>query len=133
MEKGIITHVSKGDVRHLPGRDAISLQTPESTGGQYMTVSTTYYQPGSKAAPAHIHPQGEETGYCITGHGKVLIGENVYDIEPGSVFLFPQNVPHMVWNSGEEVMQLLFMYANGPEAAESIPCEDVDFPADLEM
>lgn len=128
MEKGLCTHVSKGDVKNLPGRDAIWLQTPETTGGNYTTVSTTFYQPGVKVAPAHSHPYGEETGYVVSGHGKVLIGDQVFEVEPGSVFLFPQGVPHMVWNSGNEVMQLLFVYANGPKASESIPHEDVDFP-----
>ena len=52
MEKGLYTHISKGDIKHLPGRDAIWLQTPETTGGKYTTVSTTFYQPGVKVAPA---------------------------------------------------------------------------------
>ena len=128
MEKGLCTHISKGNVKHLPGRDAIWLQTPETTGGKYTTVSTTFYQPGVKVAPAHSHPYGEETGYVVSGHGKILIGDQVFEVEPGSVFLFPQGVPHMVWNTGDEVMQLLFVYANGSKASESIPHEDVDFP-----
>lgn len=128
MEKGIVTHIKNGDKRELPGRDAIWVQTPESTGGKYMSVCTTFYQPGTKVLPAHSHPHGEETGYVVSGKGKILIGDKVYDVEAGSVFLFPQGVPHIVWNSGDEVMQMLFMYANGQEAIESIPHEGIDFP-----
>lgn len=128
MEKGIITHIKNADKKELPGRDAIWVQTPESTGGKYMSVCTTFYQPGTKVLPAHSHPYGEETGYVVSGKGKVLIGKNSYDVEAGSVFLFPQGVPHAVWNSGDEVMQVVFMYANGPKAIESIPHEGIDFP-----
>ncbi len=127
MEKGIITHVERGDKRELPGRDAIWLQTPESTGGKYMSVCTTFYQPGTKVLPVHSHPQGEETGYVVSGNGKILIGETVYDVCAGSVFLFPQGVPHAVWNSGSEVMQIVFMYANGPEGTITVSHEDIEF------
>ncbi|MDO4961089.1 MAG: cupin domain-containing protein [Eubacteriales bacterium] len=128
MEKGIITHLSRGDSKQLPGREPVWLQTPESTGGKYMSVCVCTYEPGTCVLPAHDHPHGEETGYVAFGSGKVLIGDTVYDVTEGSVFLFPQGVPHTIWNSGSEPMRIIFMYANGREAIESIPHEDIKFP-----
>lgn len=128
MEKGLVTHLSRGDVRHLEGRDAIWLQTPETTGGSGMSVSTTLYQPGVTVLPAHSHPYGEESGYVVSGRGQILIADTVYDIEPGSAFLFPQGVPHAVRNTGDEVMQIIFIYGGGPRASESVPHEGIDFP-----
>ena len=62
MEKSIITHDTKGDVKHLEGREVYWLQTPESTGGSYSSVCCTIYHPGGRAKPAHSHAKGEGNG-----------------------------------------------------------------------
>lgn len=127
MEKGIITHIDRADHRLLPGRESIWMQTPETTGGKYMSVCACIYEPGTKVLPAHAHPKGEESGYVVYGSGKVLIGDKAYEVTAGSAFLFPQGVVHTVWNTGKEPMMIVFMYANGQEAIETVPHEEVDF------
>lgn len=128
MEEGIITVEEDCKVQHLPGRDVIWMQTPESTGGKYTSVCTCVYYPGGRAKPAHSHVNGEETVYVISGAGKVKIGDEVFEIKPGSVFLFPQGVPHMVWNNGSLPLHIVCMYAPSPEAISYTYHEDFDFP-----
>lgn len=128
MEKSIITHESKGDVKHFDGRDVFWLQTPETTGGSYCSVCTVTYFPGARAKPAHAHDKGEETIYIVSGTGKVKVGDEIHDICAGSLVLFPQGVPHMVWNNGDEPLKLACFYAPCQDAIEYTFYEDFDFP-----
>lgn len=128
MDHSIITHETRGDVKHLEGRDVYWLQLPSHTGSKYSSVCCTVYHPGGRAKPAHSHAKGEETVYIVSGTGKVKIGDEIYDIEPGSLFLFPQGVPHMVWNNGTVPLKLMCFYAPCAEAVEYTFHEEFDFP-----
>lgn len=128
MEHGIITHESRGDLVKFDGRDVIWLQKPEFTGGKTASVCTCIYEPGARAYPAHSHINGEETVYVISGTGKVKIGDLIENIEAGSLFLFPQGVPHMVWNTGDVPMHIVCFYSPVPEAVSYTFHEDFDFP-----
>ena len=101
------------DKKELEGRTVYWLQTPETTGGRYNSVCTVVYDPGARAYPAHAHDKGEETIYVESGSGKVKVGEEIFDIARGSLVLFPQGVPHMVWNTGQDPMHLICFY--GPQ------------------
>ena len=128
MEKSIFTHETRGDVKHFEGRDVFWLQTPESTGGKYSSVCVVSYDPGARAKPAHAHDNGEETIYIVSGTGKVKVGDEISELSPGSLVLFPQGVPHMVWNTGDEPLKLVCFYGPIPEAIEYTFYEDFDFP-----
>ena len=43
--------------------------------------------------PMHSHPQ-EQTGYLVSGHLLLTIGEQQHDIHPGDAWIVPGNVPH---------------------------------------
>ncbi len=43
--------------------------------------------------PMHSHPE-EQTGYLVSGHMVLTIGDNVYDISPGDSWLIPGGVTH---------------------------------------
>lgn len=111
----------------LKGRIVNWLQTPETTGGQYNSVCVVEYEPGARAKPAHAHDNGEETIYVIEGQGKVKIGEEVYKLKAGSVALFPQSIPHMVWNTGEEILKLACFYGPRQSAIEYTYYDTFDF------
>ena len=132
MTHSIFTHESLGDVKHFEGRDVYWLQTPEVTGGKYSSVCMVIYDPGARAKPAHAHDNGEETIYIVSGTGKVKVGDEISDLSPGSLVLFPEGVPHMVWNNGAEPLKLVCFYGPRPEAIEYTFYEDFDFPEFLE-
>ena len=128
MQKKLVAHERDGEKTVFDGRTVFWIQTPETTGGKYSSVCTCVYDPGARAYPAHSHPDGEETVYVISGAGKVKIGEEIFSIEPGSVFLFPQGVPHMGWNSGGEPMHIVCFYAPVEKATGYAFHEEFDFP-----
>ena len=114
-----------GDKKEFEGRQVYWLQTPETTGGKYSSICTVSYDPGAKAKPAHAHDNGEETIFVISG--KVKVGNEVFDLEPHSLVLFPQGVPHMVWNTGDVPLHLCCFYAPDASAIEYTFYEDFDF------
>lgn len=116
-----------GDKKEFEGRQVYWLQTPETTGGKYSSICTVSYDPGAKAKPAHAHDNGEETIFVISGMGKVKVGDEVFDLEPHSLVLFPQGVPHMVWNTGDVPLHLCCFYAPDASAIEYTFYEDFDF------
>jgi mannose-6-phosphate isomerase-like protein (cupin superfamily) len=127
-EKKIVTHESLGQQIQKEGRVVNWVMTPDTTGGKYSSVCIASYEPGKRALPAHSHRNGEETIYVRTGTGKVLIGDEIEEIKPGTFFLLPQGVPHMVWNNGTTDLELVCFYAPGKEATTYDFHEDVDFP-----
>ncbi len=129
MERGLVTNERNGDIKVFEGSRTVNwLQTPESTGGQYCSVCTCTYEPGKRAYPAHSHPAGEETIYVVSGSGKVKIGDEIFPLETGSLALFPQGVPHMVWNNGDVPLKLCCFYAPNQDAIGYEWHEDFDFP-----
>jgi len=112
----------------LYGRAVTWLMAPETTGGKYSCAGIVEVFPGKRALPAHSHPNGEETVYIISGKGQVLIGKEIYDIKEGSIMFFPQGVPHMLGNTGMEVLKGICFYAPGPEAVFCEYHEEIDFP-----
>lgn len=127
MEKILVNEESMPETQ-LTGRAVRWLMTPDSTGGQYSSACTVRLEPGRRALPAHSHPNGEETIYIISGKGKVLIGDEVGEIKAGSIFLFPQGVPHMIYNTGTEELKGICFYAPVQEAVSYNYHDDVDFP-----
>jgi len=128
----LVINEKAGIGKDLGGRVVTWLQTPETTGGQYSAVCKCVYEPGARAKPAHAHDFGEETIYVVSGAGKVKIGDQIFELEQGSLALFPQSVPHMVWNTGSVPLELCCFYAPRQEAIEYTYYEDFDFPEFLE-
>jgi len=43
--------------------------------------------------PSHKHPH-EQTGYLVSGHMKLMIGDEQFDVEPGDSWCIPGDVEH---------------------------------------
>lgn len=127
----LVANQRDGKISEMPGRRVYWMQTPETTGGQYNSLCTVIYEPGAKAKPAHAHDNGEETIFVVAGVGKVLVGDEIFDLEPNTSVLFPQGVPHMVWNTGNTPMHLACFYGPCQEAISYTFYEDVDFPEEM--
>jgi quercetin dioxygenase-like cupin family protein len=85
-----------GDVKHLNGRDVYWLQTPIYTNGKYSSVCCVNLPARQPVDSAHSHASGEITAYIVSGTGKFKIGDDVYDVAPGSVISLSQGSPHMI-------------------------------------
>jgi quercetin dioxygenase-like cupin family protein len=57
------------------------------------TLMTEFLLDKDATLPMHSHPE-EQTGYLVSGHMRLTIGGDTYDIRPGDSWLAPGNVTH---------------------------------------
>ena len=116
------------EVLDLPGRRLRWLITKDNVDAVHCSMCMIQIAPGQTVKPAHSHPNGEEVIYIITGTGRVLVGEDVSPVGPGSVVLFPQGVVHMLHNTGADEMKVVCFFAP-PTGLDNYRMHDhVDFP-----
>lgn len=56
--------------------------------------------------PHHAHPF-EHENYVLEGRGRLHVGEDAYDVAPGSVMFVPNGAHHWFENIGEEPFRFL--------------------------
>lgn len=62
-------------------------------------------------APFHLHTNAENVYFVLQGRlGLRLEDEDVF-VEAGQAVFIPPDVPHAVWNAGEEEARLIEIYA----------------------
>ena len=123
-------HESDAAELDLPGRHLTWLVSdkPGTLASRQCSACVIRVPPGERVRPAHSHPNGEEVIYIITGTGRVLVGEDVSPVGPGSVVLFPQGVVHMLHNTGADEMKVVCFFAPPTGLDNYVMHEDVDFP-----
>ncbi len=60
--------------------------------GKKTSMSEFQLKKGSQL-PNHAHPH-EQTGYLVSGHMRLVIGEDSYDVQPGDSWCIPGDMPH---------------------------------------
>lgn len=128
MSRKIVFEEKNGTQMVGGGRKVTWLMKSSKKDSQYTSVLTLEIEPSSRVKPAHSHPNAEEVVYIISGTGKVLVGDQVSAYGPGSLIYFPQNVPHMMWNNGNELVRGVCVYAPSDEEIIYEYHDDIDFP-----
>ena len=57
------------------------------------TLMTEFLLKQESTLPMHSHPY-EQTGYLVSGHIRLTIGEHEYDVFPGDSWCIPMDVEH---------------------------------------
>lgn len=57
------------------------------------TLFTEFKMEKGRQLPRHSHPQ-EQTGYLVSGHLRLTIGNETFDVEPGDSWCIPANLEH---------------------------------------
>lgn len=98
----------KGDVfpagRHsriLVGKDALQAEN-------FVTGHSTIF-PGGRV-PMHAH-KNEEVYVILSGRGKMVVGDEAREVEGVSAVYIPSNVEHSLTNTGDENMEILYVYS----------------------
>ncbi len=112
---------------NLPGRMLRWVVTEETTGAKQCSMAIIEVQPGQKVRPAHSHPNGEEVIYLLSGNGRVWIDGDVGLVQAGSAVLFPQGKPHMLQNTGNELMKVVCFFAPATNLENYKMFEDLGF------
>ena len=57
------------------------------------TLFTEFHLEAGHILPCHAHEQ-EQTGYLVSGHIRLHIGKDSFDVEPGDSWCIPGNLEH---------------------------------------
>lgn len=60
----------------------------------------------------HLHRTVEEVYYFLEGRGRILVGDECLDVEPGMSVLHRPGVRHQTWNTGD--VPLVFLCVCAP-------------------
>ena len=91
-----------------PRRKLCSLLSPQTHSLHNMAAGVMTLTAGSNNG-LHSHQQAEEIWYIIAGRGKVRVGDETADLEPGMVVYGPPQTPHGFVNDGDEDLTALFV------------------------
>jgi quercetin dioxygenase-like cupin family protein len=72
-----------------------------------LVLSSTDLKAG-QSTRGHSHPGQEEVYYFVSGKGSIQIDNDLYNAEPGDVFLIPDGAFHKVFN-GSDTETLYFV------------------------
>jgi mannose-6-phosphate isomerase-like protein (cupin superfamily) len=78
--------------------------------------------PGGKTTP-HFHPQTEEIYYILEGEGRMTIGDETCEVEPGDAIAIPPGAVHTITNAGSITLKFLCCCAPGYEHADTVLLE----------
>ena len=123
----IIHETEVPEVEH-PGRFMRWLANENSLSAKNLSVCVIRVLPGETVRPAHSHPNSEELIYIITGSGKVMIEGEVGEVKAGSAILFEQGKVHMLRNSGDTEMKVIFFFAPATNLDNYKIFEHISFP-----
>lgn len=115
-----IRKVSSGAVeeKKLPGRTMRQLVTTQNLGAETMSLGVIHVSPGETVRPCHAHLEEEEIIYIIRGRGEAWVDGEIGPFEQGDAILFTPGSKHMIRNTGQEPLDVLFVFAppTGPDS-----------------
>ena len=87
----------------LHGTDTVSKTAKNAgfVGTKRLTMIRQHYAPGGTHLP-HKHDLAEQTYYLESGNAQVRVGEDAYDLVPGSIVYIPPRVEHEFKNNSDE-------------------------------
>ncbi len=83
---------SKTDREYHPLLPGVGIKT--RVVGERTLLAEIFLQKGC-GLPRHSHPH-EQTGYMISGHFRLVIGDQAYDTHPGDSWSIPGGTEHEV-------------------------------------
>lgn len=76
---------------------------------------------GSSRGPYHLHPDGENVYFVLSGAIRVRIDEVDHELGPGDAAFIPAGVPHSASNIGNVDAELVEIYAPAEPGFVEVP------------
>jgi len=99
------------------GRWVGVLASPENETSRHLAVGMSVL-PAKYATPPHSH-EAEEVAIILEGTGRIEVGDDSFDVAPGSVVLAPPDAPHRT--IAHEALTILWVYAPAGSEQRWIP------------
>ena len=111
--KGFILRTGQGELL----QNGIVVKASPTSGTEHsILVEQTF--PKGRATALHLHEQGDELFYVVSGRGTATLGELTDEIGPGDVIFIPRNAVHRIRNlTHDEPLRVVF-FMDSPELVE---------------
>jgi quercetin dioxygenase-like cupin family protein len=96
----------------------------EPAPGVEQTFGVVTIQPG-KRNPLHAHPNCEELLFVISGTCDHLLGEDVFQLRPGSVIRIPRDIPHWAKCTSEEPLRVVVSFSSPDRLTTNLEDEEI--------
>jgi mannose-6-phosphate isomerase-like protein (cupin superfamily) len=80
-------------------------------GSRNLAVTWVEGTPGSQQ-PLHAHPGCEQVYVVVAGRGRMIVGGEEQDVQPGTLVFVPPGTDHAIRNLGQE--RLVYVSATSP-------------------
>lgn len=107
-----IVNVDEVPVGRITGRETRDLINGKTIGSRSISLRITDVLPGETCNPGHLHMECEEIIFILTGKGEIKIGEETFPMKIGDAILLPTGVPHLIRNTGKEVMRMACSFSS---------------------
>ena len=112
------------DLTQIPGRTFPARRWTRGLVGQAgqpiaasgFAMGVVVLEPRGGQVPWHNQAQ-EEVYYIIQGSGEICVGAERREISAGQAVFLPPTVFHQLTNTGEEPMQMMYIYCPGGDVA----------------
>jgi putative monooxygenase len=96
--------------KKIPERTSKLLISDKSHGASNLSMGMAIVPPESRI-PWHEHPVQQEVMIVVQGKGVAIIGDEEETVTPEIAFFVPEGVRHMVQNTGEEDLKIVWCYS----------------------
>lgn len=88
------------------GSEIRELMHPTLHGNRQQSLAEAVVAPGA-ATRLHRHRESEELYHVTAGHGRMTLGDQHFDVQPGDTVGIPPGTPHCIENIGTEPLRIL--------------------------
>lgn len=111
--EGFILKTGEGE----PLQNGIVVKASPKTGTTGSILVEQTFQRGG-TTNLHIHDQGDELFYVVSGRGTATLGEETEVIEPGDVIFAPKGAVHRIENLDNDEPLMVVFFMDSPELVE---------------
>ncbi|PIE63068.1 MAG: transcriptional regulator [Desulfobacter postgatei] len=101
--------IIKKDQRRVYQRKGFKYETlsgySQSKGNHSFSAFFLELEPGQQRGDEHDGHLGRELGIVVNGSGQLIYGGSVYDISDGDCLSFSSQIPHVIKNVGDQLLQ----------------------------
>jgi quercetin dioxygenase-like cupin family protein len=106
MEQIAVVGPTAGEIIQL-GPIQMRILEDGSTTQHRLGLGEITLAPHTDGPPQHRHARHDEGFYVVAGTARFTVGEETYDVQPGSFVMIPPGVPHTFANATAETTVLL--------------------------
>ncbi|CAN7229205.1 cupin domain-containing protein [Variovorax sp. LjRoot290] len=124
IARNVISHATL-PLAELPGITHRTLAGHEH-GLTQLSIWKQTLAPGA-STPPHSHDT-EEVVLCHAGRGEVHLDGQVHRFGPASSVLLPRDVPHQIFNVGDEPMEITGVFPAAPVGVFDLEAKPMQLP-----